>query len=90
MRRHTNILISGKVQNVAFRWHTKHKADDLGITGYVMNTPDGNVWLEVEGESETLEVFLKWCSHGPESAEVRSVKAEEAALKNFNDFHIKF
>ena len=34
-----HIIISGKVQGVFFRKHTKQKATELKINGWVKNTP---------------------------------------------------
>ncbi len=40
-----NIKVFGKVQGVHFRASTKAVADQLGVKGYVVNVPDGSVYL---------------------------------------------
>jgi acylphosphatase len=53
MKKHFNIRISGRVQGVFFRASTKAKAEELGISGFVQNEPDGSVYIEAEGEEAT-------------------------------------
>lgn len=87
---HFNIRISGKVQGVFFRASTQQRARELGITGWVKNEKDGTVYIEAEGEPEQLEALTKWCSSGPERAEVEDVKVErEDKLKGFDGFEVK-
>lgn len=82
------VSISGRVQGVYFRASTKEVADSLGINGFVKNQPDGSVYLEAEGESETLESFLAWLKTGPASAQVDNLQIEESHCKYFAGFSI--
>ena len=50
-----NIQVKGKVQGVWFRAFTKEKAEELGLTGWVQNQPEGSVYLKVKGKKETIE-----------------------------------
>lgn len=88
MRKHYSIRVSGKVQGVYFRASTEAKARELGINGFVRNERDGSVYIEAEGEAETLERFIAWCHKGPERAQVTSCKAEEGVLKAYTGFRI--
>ena len=38
-------VISGRVQGVGFRYTALHEAQRLGVTGWVLNEPDGSVRL---------------------------------------------
>jgi acylphosphatase len=49
---------SGKVQGVGFRYTVRTIADRHGVTGYVVNLPDGRVKLVAEGTPEQLTEFL--------------------------------
>ena len=49
---HLNIFISGRVQGVFYRDTMRQKARELGVTGFVMNKPDGSVYAEAEGETD--------------------------------------
>lgn len=77
------------MQGVFFRASTKEQADQLGIKGFVRNEPNGDVYIEVEGDEEKLKVFSDWCKRGPNRARVDSVKVEEADLKNFISFEVR-
>ena len=85
--KHLNITVKGKVQGVHFRASTKAVADQLGVKGYVMNQPDGSVYIEAEGDDFELDTFLDFCKEGPEGAEVTDVEIQELDLvgefKNF-------
>mmetsp|Transcript_8123 Transcript_8123/g.18287 ORF Transcript_8123/g.18287 Transcript_8123/m.18287 type:complete len:119 (-) Transcript_8123:191-547(-) len=48
----TKFEVSGRVQGVFFRKHTKAKAEELGLTGWCRNTPHGTVEGEYEYVSE--------------------------------------
>lgn len=84
------IKIKGTVQGVGFRYTTKDMAKELGLTGIVRNEQDGNVYTEVEGAKDKIEVFLAWCRNGPEWAEVKNIDYElYDDLKGFKEFEIE-
>lgn len=86
---HWNILVQGKVQKVYFRLTTKAVADQVGVKGFVMNRPDGTVYIEAEGDDFALEQLLDFCNEGPEGAEVISVNIEKSnELKGFKNFEV--
>ena len=47
IRKH--IVFYGRVQGVGFRYYAVNKANQLGLTGWVKNLPDGTVEMEVQG-----------------------------------------
>jgi acylphosphatase len=49
---------SGQVQGVGFRNTVRTIADRHGVTGYVVNLPDGRVKLVAEGTPKQLTEFL--------------------------------
>ena len=53
------VLFSGSVQGVGFRFTAEKFANDYGIKGYVKNLADGKVELVAEGEEQTLKDFIK-------------------------------
>jgi acylphosphatase len=69
------LLITGLVQGVAFRQSAVFEAERHGISGWVRNLPDGRVEAEAEGERSKVEVFARWCEHGPRGATVEWVDA---------------
>lgn len=85
--KHLNIKIFGRVQGMFFRANAKKKAEELQITGFARNEPDGTVYIEAEGEEENLEKFLVWCYKGPPFAMVGKVEYDYLSeMKNFYDF----
>jgi len=88
MTKHLDITVTGQVQGVFYRASTKAVADQLGVKGIVSNEPNGNVFIEAEGDSISLDMFLDWCKEGPEHANVISVQSHEGELKNYRNFEV--
>lgn len=86
--KHINIKVTGKVQGVFFRASTKAVADQMGIKGFVKNEKDGSVYVEAEGESTILEMFVDWCKEGPEKAKVDHVEITDGEIKNYRNFEV--
>jgi hydrogenase maturation protein HypF len=55
--RRVHIAIHGAVQGVGFRPFIYRLANELQLTGWVLNSPQG-VFIEAEGQPETIEQFL--------------------------------
>ena len=87
--KHYNISVFGLVQGIFFRASAKEKADQLSITGFAKNMPNGSVYIEAEGGRENLDEFVKWCHLGPSMAQVEKVEVSENSLKNFLEFSVK-
>ena len=90
MKSNVHVIVSGQVQGVWFRASTKQKADELGLNGWVRNTPDGCVEAVFEGEEEIVEKMINWCGHGPPMAKVENIKVKKQQPIGFNDFSIKY
>ncbi|KRN59146.1 acylphosphatase [Limosilactobacillus secaliphilus] len=54
-----HIKVSGMVQGVGFRWSTYQLAQKLGLTGFVKNLPNGQVYIVVQGPSQAMHKFLQ-------------------------------
>jgi acylphosphatase len=50
--------VSGHVQGVGFRWFTRARALELGLTGWAANLDDGRVEVVAEGPREQAESLL--------------------------------
>jgi acylphosphatase len=68
------LRIKGRVQGVGFRYSALDEAARAGLTGWVRNTPDGDVELVAEGPRASLERLLAWSHHGPRGALVTHVE----------------
>ncbi len=58
-RSRLNVLYSGTVQGVGFRYTVKSLVMGYEVTGVVRNLADGRVELVAEGDREELEAFQK-------------------------------
>ena len=67
-------IVHGLVQGVAFRHHTRVTANELGLSGWVRNLPNGTVELTAEGEETALQKLADWLEHGPRYARVDEVR----------------
>lgn len=67
--------VSGLVQGVCYRASTRHKAIELGLTGYARNLPDGRVEVLACGPRQGLEALEAWLWVGPPAASVSEVTA---------------
>jgi acylphosphatase len=55
-------FVRGRVQGVGFRWWTRARALELGLTGYARNTVDGRVEVLAQGAPRAvaaLETLLR-------------------------------
>lgn len=85
-----HLLISGDVTGVGFRLSSILIARDLGLVGWVGNTPDSGVEIVAEGTKEKLENLVKWARRGPATARVEEVEVEwEKATGEFKEFELK-
>lgn len=74
-----HLTISGRVQGVGFRWACYRLAQELGVSGYVKNLANGDVYLEVQGEPETVARFISQVKNGPTPYALISHVEEHAA-----------
>jgi len=91
MKKRAHVLVSGCVQGVWYRASTRDKAEQLGLTGWVKNTSNGNVEAVFEGEEDSINEMIAWCYEGPSLANVSNVKVNfEKATSKFQDFSITY
>jgi acylphosphatase len=83
-------FVSGLVQGVFFRASTRQQANELGISGYARNLPDGRVEVLIVGQMQAAERLIEWMKHGPPAARVNEVVVEELELESLNDVPVGF
>lgn len=88
MKKNYAIVVRGTVQGVGYRYYVKQSADDLGLCGFARNEGDGSVYIEAEGDEESLVLFLDNCHTGPPSAIVDSLEFIESNLSGYSSFSI--
>lgn len=86
MRRH--YFISGRVQEVGFRYTAFYIAENLGLSGWVANLDDGRVEMEVQGKEETIDRLL--CRlDGNGRIRIEGIEEEEIPLREENGFFVR-
>jgi len=84
-----HVFVSGRVQGVSFRDATRSQAEQLGLSGWVRNTQDGQVEAIFEGVPETVQQMIEWCKSGPSSADVEDVSVENEQPENLSGFEVR-
>ncbi len=56
--------VHGAVQGVGFRWWTRSRALELGLTGYAANQADGRVLVVAQGPRVAAEKLLQQLQGG--------------------------
>lgn len=86
-----NITVHGRVQGVGFRAFVFDKAKSLGLAGFVKNMPDGTVFIDVQGDEETLKKFLEYVNRGPSLSRVDKVDIVKVSqMMNTKDFIVTY
>ena len=89
-RERAHVFVAGQVQGVFFRDSTRERAEQLGLTGWVKNLPDGRVEAVFEGSPERVREMIQWCEQGPPHAAVEEVESEfEASRGDLERFEVR-
>jgi acylphosphatase len=70
------VLVSGRVQGVGFRYFSYMTGVNLNLTGWVRNRINGDVEILAEGPRSQLDLLLSIVSKGPDLAHVTEVVVE--------------
>lgn len=68
--------VRGHVQGVGFRWWTRARALELGLSGYAANRPDGRVQVVAQGPRDGCESLLDLLRGGKTPGRVDNVVAD--------------
>jgi acylphosphatase len=84
-------IVSGQVQGVWYRAHTRDQARELGVHGYVRNLPNGDVEIVAQGEDRAVDALIGWARSGPPLAAVSNVRVSALGEDDdFSTFEIRF
>ena len=84
------VLFSGNVQGVGFRYTTCQVAADYPVGGFVRNLPDGRVQVIVEGPSSAVEQFIRRLTTRMDRYIARAESSEAPARGEFDQFGVRF
>lgn len=84
-----HVFVSGRVQGVGFRMSTWEVANELGLSGWVRNLPDGRVEAVFEGSKDMVEEVIRWCHQGNPPALVKDVVVEYKIPEDIRGFDIR-
>ena len=87
MQQTVELIISGKVQGVWFRHHTREAAALIGIKGTVENVQDGTVRIVATGTEEQIDKLKLWCKKGSPLSRVDHISIRLLPLAEFDSFH---
>ena len=71
--------VHGQVQGVGFRWWTRCRALELGLTGYAANQADGRVLVVAQGPRDGAEKLLLKLQGGGTPGRVDKVVSDWSA-----------
>lgn len=85
------IIVSGDVQGVGYRYYTQMKAIQFGITGWVKNLQEGGVEILASGENDNLERFIDEVRRGNPFSTVDHIEViETEKTETYRSFAIKY
>lgn len=85
------IIVTGHVQGVGFRWSCVQLAQQLQLTGTVKNLVDGRVEIHVTGNGIIIHQFLKTIQAGINPyATVTNLTTKSEPLQEFPNFTIVY
>lgn len=79
---------SGRVQSVGFRYTAYDIAQNLNLTGFVCNLPDGRVELLAQGDVKNLEKLLAELKQNFPDAVTEIFWSQKT--KNYHQFKIEY
>lgn len=82
------LLVHGRVQQVGFRAFVQRRAEELGISGHVRNTPDGTVEVVASGTGSALDRLEDLLRAGPPLAVVAAVDSTTLPERTFHGFQV--
>ena len=75
------LLVKGKVQGVGFRYFVSRTAQDMRLSGWVRNLPEGDVEAEIQGDEKMLADFINKLKNGHPWARVDYIQSQKLPEK---------
>ncbi len=85
------IIVTGTVQGVGFRFFCLTQANNLHINGWVKNLPNGSVHSHAEGTKESIDKFCQLLQQGPSHSVVAQIDINDVScVGHFDSFEITY
>ena len=82
-------VVQGRVQGVGYRYFVLRYAEELGVSGYARNQPDGTVEVVAEGDDAALAKLAERLNEGPSFSHVSGVDRQPIAPRGASGFHVR-
>ena len=79
------ITFSGIVQGVGFRFEVWRRAEKLGLTGFVQNLSNGDVYSEIQGPENKIRYLIESMKSIPR-IQIENMEIEAIDLKEEKEF----
>lgn len=83
------IVFTGHVQGVGFRYRARHAASLYGCTGWVRNEWDGSVTMQIQGNPEDINRVIQAIQAG-RYVEIEKMEGREIPLEDERDFRTEY
>ena len=85
-----NLIVTGRVQGVGFRYFVQDTASKAGLRGFVRNISDGSVEIDFECDSSLVPEFLRNIAAAYPGAVVKDIVSKDLAPAGiYKTFEIK-
>lgn len=86
-----DILATGRVHGVGFRYFVMQRGRAYNLSGWVMNKPDGSIAVRAEGEKKDIKLLVAEIKVGPSLADVSEVSVIWSdSLSSRAGFEVKY
>lgn len=85
MKRYQITIKGPNVQRCGFRKHASVMACSLQLSG-LAEYLNKDVFIDVEGKDDKINLFLQWCHIGPEGCMIEQVQIDECQVAGKNRF----
>lgn len=82
------IVASGMVQGIGFRYHVRALAVKLRLTGHVKNSDDGTVEISCEGDQGGIDALIEGMRAMKPPVAVEDVRVEYSDVRGFTKFEM--
>lgn len=86
MRKHTNIIIEGRLSEKDFNYYCQTGANKYQIDAIYTNGNDKDIYIEAEGNEENLKKYIDYLLSGPLKNSLITFKTEDDELKDIHGF----